>query len=100
MITFHLTKHATRPNVQVIEILHDGQVCATIVPTGDDVVRIISAHFFGVDHPQGFQKFVRMAGHQGELLPIPTIDLVFEPRPYTINDGNLDFHRASRRSPP
>lgn len=52
MITFRLAPHKVRPNVQIVEVLIDGRVSATIVPGEQDVaqqfgqLRIITRHLY------------------------------------------------------
>jgi len=90
MITFRLTQHSVRP-VQVVEILHDGKVCGTIVPMEgtENVIRVISAHLFGAGTDKGISPYVHVDDHIGEAIPIPDIRMVFDPGEYIIEGGRI-----------
>ena len=79
VITFQIRLHDTRSGVEVVEILLDGQMVATIYPCGDKSVRLVSAHFGEVKQDDGSTS----------VLPIPLILISFDPQPYTIEGGRL-----------
>lgn len=91
-IKFELRRHDMNKTPSV-DILKDGQLCATIYPNGDGGIKIVSAHFagdlaVGTEFPAG----VTMDNGSDPRIPIPAVLIRFDPQAYTIDDGKL--HRG------
>jgi hypothetical protein len=77
-IGFRLAKHAKR-EVEIVEVLCDGEVCAAIYPAQDSKMLLVSAHIRALMHDDG------SAGAP----PIPSILVEFNPEPYEISYGRI-----------
>jgi hypothetical protein len=82
MISFRIAPHSTRP-VNIVEVLDDGGVIATIVPTDSAKstisLTVISAHMRTVVHDDGRRSNP----------PIPAVTVTFDPEPYEIKFGAI-----------
>lgn len=65
---------------RIVEVLLDNGVVATIYPKDYRGIRLVSPHVDG--QPE-------LDDGIGETLPIPTITINFDPRPYRIKNGRL-----------
>ena len=81
MITFRTALHNIKAGVEIVEILLDGQVVAVVYPEDEDGIKVVSAHFAIQSLNNGFNN----------RPPVPSIDVVFRPRRYTIRDGKLVY---------
>ena len=82
-ISFRLAKHSAKP-VQIVEILLQGAVVGVIYPATEGI-KIVSAHMEKIFSNDGV----------GQFPPIPSMEIVFNPRPYRIEGGRLvkeDIH--------
>lgn len=77
-ISFRSIGHSIKPGVEIVEVLLDGHVCAVIYP-GLNGFRIVSAHMVMVEERSG----------EGEVPPIPSVEVSLDPRPFWIEDGKL-----------
>jgi len=77
-ISFRLAQHTSR-DIEVVEVLCDGEVCGTIYPIEDSRMVLVSAHIRGVLHEDGTQSNP----------PIPTLLVDFNPEPYEIRHGRI-----------
>jgi hypothetical protein len=92
-ITFQVVSHARKPGVKIVEILADGQMCATIYPdeTQRLGIKLVSAHFAGeLTHNDEFPTGVTMQTGEDELPPIPAIFIQFDPRPYDVGARGIE----------
>lgn len=70
-ITFRVQPHDIRQGVQVVEILIDGKMVATIRPEGEKGIKFVSAQNHG----------------SKSIPPVPDIRIRFGPQPYIIREG-------------
>ncbi len=89
MISFRIQPHHARPGTNIVEILVDGEMAASIYPDGDNGVKIISAHFKDLGTERDFSKQIVIDPGTDPRLPIPAIHFMLEPSPYTIDDGKI-----------
>lgn len=91
-ITFRLQPHSTKPNLEIVEILLDGLVCGVLYPDPDNEnggLKLVSAHFAGaLSEGDAFPAGITM-DNRTSFPPIPTLKVVFDPRPYEINGGGI-----------
>jgi len=73
-ITFRLARHTAR-QVEVVEVLCDGEMCGVIYPLQGKALMLVSAHMTDVTLDDG----------AGEPLQIPAVRVTFDPRPYRID---------------
>ncbi|OHB08654.1 MAG: hypothetical protein A3I19_01245 [Candidatus Zambryskibacteria bacterium RIFCSPLOWO2_02_FULL_38_13] len=86
-ISFRIVPHFFRPNVNVVQILFDGEVCASIYPDQDreKSIKLVSAHFAGeLTHHNQFPKGIEMDTGESVAPPIPVVQITFDPRPYNV----------------
>ncbi len=91
-ITFRITPHHIRPGVEVVEVLLDGELCATVVPDekNDCGLKIASAHFVGeLTHNNEFPTGVRMDTGETHFPPIPAVLMSFDIRAYTMEPRRI-----------
>jgi hypothetical protein len=77
-IDFRKSHHTASPH-PVWEVLVDGAVAAAIYATGENLFKLISAHFSSVEYnrePRGLPK-------------IPEIRVALDPQPYRIERGHI-----------
>lgn len=81
-ISFRIAKH-TLTGEDLVEVLHDGNVCACIYQDNPDGVRIMSAHFREIakGHPR--------IEYDGDAGGIPSLTVRFDPRPYRMVDNKI-----------
>lgn len=96
--TFRIAPNRERPG-EVVEVLKNGVVCAVIYPDdGQSDIKIVSAHFAGVlATGSNFPKGVTM-DNGSRFLPIPTVQMTFDPRPYEIIPGQITIKRKPQES--
>ncbi len=75
-ISFKIETHSVKPGVQIVEVLEDDKVIATIYPE-EKGVKIVSAHIADIFEDKKPSAFP----------PIPSITVTFNPGPYTIVGG-------------
>ena len=78
-VEFQVKQHVLKPGVQVVEVLLDDNVVATLYPDGEKGVKIVSAHIEEVIEDDGTTSFP----------PIPAIFVKFNPQPYIIQEGRF-----------
>ena len=78
-VTFDIHEHSLRPGVQIVDVLLDGNMVATIYPAGDKSIKLASAHIVEVVEDDGSES----------LLPIPEVRIRFDPQPYAIEGNRL-----------
>lgn len=86
-IKFRIVEHSRKPGVKILEILLDGQMCATIYPDDENSgsIKLVSAHFAGeLTHQNQFPEGIRMHTGEGVYPPVPAVHLSFDPRKYWI----------------
>ena len=86
-VTFRIAKHSIRPDVQLVEVLLNGNVVAVIYPKqAEDGINIVSAHIFG-----------KVTEDNGEdsVPPIPSVGMNFRPRKYAIVNGKISYEEES-----
>jgi hypothetical protein len=91
-ISFRLKKHTEKPNVEILEILLDGNMVATIYPDEKNPasVKLVSAHFAGeLTKGNQFPEGIKMETAERLFPPIPGIHITFEPRRYKIQPGGI-----------
>ncbi|HEY0908490.1 MAG TPA: hypothetical protein VGE35_04040 [Candidatus Paceibacterota bacterium] len=88
-ITFRVRKHDHKPGIEIVEILMDGKTVACIYPEDDGRgIKVVSAHLKGSGTPgDNFQKHVKLLDNSGTMMPIPSIQMVFEPGRYVVSGG-------------
>ena len=71
-MSFRIVDHSVLPDVQIIEVLCDGEVCAAIYPQEGREIKLVSPHMDGdVETDDGNKSFP----------PIPAVIVRFDPRP-------------------
>lgn len=89
-ISFRIIPHSRIPDVEIVEVLLDGHMCASIYPdrTNEGSIKLVSAHFAGeLTHNDQFPEGVKMDTGDRMIPPIPAVHISFDVRPYTI-EGN------------
>ena len=81
-VTFRVTPHSSRPDVEVAGIFLNGEIVATIYPDGEKGVKIVSAHMETVHHD----------AEPTSVPPIPAVLIQFDPQPYSIEGGKIVKH--------
>lgn len=81
-VTFRITRHAVK-EVDIVEVMVDGMVCAAIYPGEAATFRVISAHFERVD---------MLDGEKSSTPPIPEARFKLNPQPFEIINGRLVKH--------
>lgn len=81
--TFRLKQHTVLPDIQVVEILVQGEVAGVIYPT-EDGIRLVSAHVVESKTEDGFAGEVLADDNADRWPPIPSFDVTFRVSPYTI----------------
>lgn len=84
-ISFRIAEHSRKPGVQILEILLDGNMVATMYPDEQNpgAVKLVSAHFAGkLTHFNQFPDGVQMDTGEGSTPPIPAIRISFDRREY------------------
>ncbi len=90
MVAFRLAKHSVRPNVELVEIILNGDVVGAIYPNKDGIV-VVSAHFSTKNVPEGFDGEVIEDSVEGSFPPIPSAKITFKPRKYIIVRGKIQY---------
>lgn len=88
-VTFRIVPHSIRRDIQVVEVLLDGAVCATITPGDDASIRLMSAHIENSSTDKGLPSGITFDSKRGSSLPIPILTVRFRPRPYRIEGGEI-----------
>ena len=81
-VTFQVNPHSVKSGVQVVEILIDGKMVATIYPDEEKGVKLVSAHMEEVFQDDGSRS----------VPPIPAVLITFNPQPYTIEGHRIVKH--------
>lgn len=89
MISFRLARHTILPGVSMVEILVDGEVAGVVYPAGEKGVRIVSAHIKETETEEDFSGEVIENNGTGSLIPIPHVEIQFDPSPYVISGGRI-----------
>ena len=95
-VTFEKRPHNLLPGVEVVDILVNGVLVATIAPQSDgDGIKLTSAHFAG-DLAKGtaFPAGIKMDNGQGSMPPIPAVLIAFRPRPFHVEGNRIVRTRA------
>lgn len=96
MIRFRISHHHIW-GYEIVEVLdNDGQFLASILPSTENVITIMSAHLLGAAE-RDVRSFVGYDYGTRER-PIPSIELTFNPGPYRIENGRIV--RVERSSEP
>lgn len=77
-LSFRLVRHSVR-DIEIVEVLCDGEVCATIYPGPDRKLVLVSAHIRSFMHEDGSISNP----------PIPALAVDFLPEPYEIHHGRI-----------
>ena len=86
-ISFRIVPHSVRPNVNIVEILLDNKLCASIYPDQqkEQSIKLASAHFAGeLTHHNQFPEGIQMDTGERMFPPIPVVQITFDPRPYNV----------------
>ena len=78
-IKFQVVPHGVLPGVETVELLMDGQMVAMIYPNDEEGVKIVSAHFDGIEENDGV----------GSVPPIPHVLFKFRFQPFHFEDGKM-----------
>src|SRR4051812_46005578 len=93
-VTFRIVQHTEKPGQEVVEVIKDGHVVATLYgdrPNCD--LMLVSAHFAGeletgTNFPKGVQMF-----NGARFDQIPAVNFAFNARPYVIPVGSTSISR-------
>lgn len=90
-IGFRVVPHRVLPDAEIVEVLLNGEVCATICQDKDSkTIKVVSAHFTGeLTHDGEFPEGVKMDTGENMFPPIPAVFISFDPRPWMIVDTTL-----------
>lgn len=89
-LTFRLALHRALPDVQVVEVLHRGEICGVIYPDGPKGMKIISAHFAGdLAEGENFPDSISMDNGERTSPPIPSVSIEFDPRPFSFQSHKI-----------
>lgn len=87
MITFRIVPHRHREGIEVVEILLNGQMCATIYPDPRDpqAIKLVSAHFAGeLTRDNNFPAGIQMDTGERHFPPVPNLNITFDIRKYSL----------------
>ncbi len=85
-VEFRIKPHSIYTNIQVVEILIDGQTAGVIYPMRDKGIKLVSAHIEmeKMEIEKDFAGEVVKDDGSRDWPPIPAVLITFNPSPYTI----------------
>ena len=88
-ISFNITQHSVFPNVSIVEILIDNEVCGVIYPAGEKKIKVVSAHIVDSKTDEEFAgEVINVTGKDGEP-KIPAFTIRFAPTPFIIRGNKV-----------